>query len=90
MIRKDFADRIAWAADEKYVRAMRALAEGKASDFQQKLCWSWLLLIACRVDETTFWPADPSATAFLEGRRSVGVDTVALTKTKLKEDSPNG
>jgi len=85
-LRKSFADRIACSQDEKFIYAMRALYAGTANEGQQALILGWIINVACRVDETTFWPADAQATAFLEGRRSIAVDMVALMKAKPKED----
>lgn len=85
-MKNTFAERIACSQDEKFIRAWRALQQGKATEIQQKAAWHWLMQKACRVSETTFWPGDPTATAFLEGRRSIGVDAVALIEAPIKEE----
>lgn len=60
--------------DREVIYAIRALAEGKASEGQQKLAWGWILDEACRVRdlETRFGPDGDRATVFSGGRRFVG------------------
>lgn len=53
--------------------AVRAFSGGSASGDQQRRAWRWILQRACRMGSHCFVPGDPHGTAFLEGRRSVGV-----------------
>lgn len=84
---RSFPERIRCTQDAKFAEAMRALSQGKASEVQQKLAFTWIVEVACRVSETTFVAGDPYASAFLEGRRSVAVDTVDLMKSLTAKES---
>ena len=83
---KTFAERIACSHDDRFIRAARAIAAGNASDVQQKLFLAWIVDEASKVNETTFWPGEPAAMAYLEGRRSIAADVVSLIKAKPKDE----
>ena len=85
-LRPSFAERVAAHIDDMHIHAARDLIAGKATEHQQKLLTAWLLNSVCRVKETTFWPGDPGASAYLEGRRSVAADLVALAETKTEHE----
>lgn len=76
---------------DKFIYAMRAMAQGTASEGQQKLAFAWVINVACRVDESTHWPGDSHTTAYLEGRRSIAADIVRLIKAKpgKEKDTPS-
>ena len=65
---------------------MRAFSQGTATEAQQKLAFSWIVNVSCRVDEPTFWPGDAAASAFLEGKRTVAIDMITLIKAKTSEE----
>lgn len=74
------------------VGAMQALARGEASAHQQRTAYDWLLKIASGIGSQSFRAGDSHAMAFMEGRRFVGAQMVALTMidiNKLKGE-PNG
>ncbi len=64
---------------------MRALQAGTASEGQQRAVFDWLLQKAAGVGTVAYRP-DPHASAFMEGRRFVGVCMVYLTNWKANDD----
>lgn len=74
--------------DQNLVMAMRALAEGVATDGQQKAALDWIITKASNLYDMSFrLPEDggESATSFHEGRRFVGSQIVKmLTPEVLK------
>ena len=87
---RSFAERIKCTQDPKFAEAMRAFSRGQASEHQQKLAFTWLIEVACRVTETSHVLGDSHASAFLEGRRSIAVDVVALMKSKQAKEAKDG
>lgn len=75
------------AADRKSIRAQEKTA--RIADMQRRDVivslmstapgrqWLWNLLASTRMFHTTHTPGDPLASAFSEGRRSVGLDLLA-------------
>lgn len=70
----------------RQVRAIQALHQGKATAGQQKTALSWILYRAAMTTAETFVPGDPYATAYMAGRRSVGLQIVDALEAKVKED----
>jgi hypothetical protein len=64
---------------------MKALANGTASDGQQKAVFDWLLKEAAGIGKVAF-RHDAHSTAFMEGRRFVGVLMIHLTEWKAPEN----
>ena len=60
------------------VRAVKALAEGQASGEMQKRAFQWILRKASAAQDVSFRPGEPDVTAYLEGRRSVGLAMLKL------------
>lgn len=53
--------------------AIKAFAEGKASEDQQRTAWKFITERIARANETSFIIESPRATDFVEGRRFVGL-----------------
>lgn len=60
------------------VRAVKAVAEGTASSADQKRAFQWILRKASAAQDVSFRPGEPDVTAYLEGRRSVGLAMLKL------------
>jgi hypothetical protein len=60
---------------------MKALMVGQASENQQIAVFNWLLKSAAGIG-TQSYRADPYATAFMDGRRFVGIMMMMLVETK--------
>jgi hypothetical protein len=58
--------------------ALQALQQGEASPEQQRRALDWVIKIACGTYNTSFYPGQPDASAFAEGRRFVGTEIVKL------------
>ncbi len=59
----------------RIVYAVRAFAEGRADEAQQKLLWEWITMKVCGYPDLSYQPSDRGgalATAFAEGKRFVG------------------
>jgi hypothetical protein len=59
------------------VSAIQATYRGAASEHQQKLAMEWIIKSAAAIGGQSF-RADALATSFLEGRRFVGIQLMAL------------
>lgn len=60
--------------DEAVIMAVRAFADGKANDGQQKTVWNWILHDVCQVDGMSYRAGGldgQRATDFAEGKRFV-------------------
>jgi hypothetical protein len=66
---------------------MKALQFGTASEQQQKAVFDWLLQEAAGIGKVAY-RTEPQASAFMEGRRFVGVLMMYLIN--WKEAKPNG
>lgn len=73
-------------------QAVRALGEGKAAEHQQQLALNWILLDLCGVKDSCFREGKPDTTAFLEGRRFVGLilAKVMTEKFNMPKGESNG
>jgi hypothetical protein len=58
--------------EPRHVSAFQALQRGDASDHQQRIALEWLH-VACGTYDLSYRPGDPVATAFAEGKRSIGL-----------------
>lgn len=63
--------------------ALQALLKGQADEYQQKRALNWILTNACMTYEETFVPREADTSAFLAGRRNVGLQIVKLLKVDL-------
>jgi len=71
------------------VAAIKAFANGMATEGQQKLAYEWIVKAAANIGGQSFRSGDSHATAFMEGRRFVGSQMLALQAIdieKLKDD----
>lgn len=56
--------------------ALRSLFRGMATSDQQRLALAWIVGSAAGVDSPSYSPGDATETAYMEGRRSVGLHVV--------------
>ncbi len=59
---------------------MKALRLGQASEHQQREVFDWLLKQAAGIGTQSFRAGDPYSTAFMDGRRFVGILMMALVE----------
>ncbi len=77
------------AHDENIVYAVRAFAEGKASEGQQKMVWRYLMYVTGASEEfadVSYRPDDMGGdrdTIFAEGKRFVGIMIRKLLRPEL-------
>lgn len=64
--------------------AIKALHRGDATPEQQKKALEWIVQRAAMTHDQSFFPGDPLVTAFIEGRRSVGLQILKLVTTKAE------
>lgn len=64
------------------VDAVKAVAAGNASPAQQKRAMDWIIQRAAMTYDETFVAGSADVTAFLAGRRSVGLQIVKLINVK--------
>lgn len=64
------------------VRAVQALAQGVASEAEQKRALAWIVNVACGTYDEPFRPGETDAVTYMLGRRSVGLAIVKLMKLK--------
>ncbi len=70
--------------------SIQALSRGQATEHQQRIAFDWLLKEAAGIGAQSFRAGDSHATAFMEGRRFVAAQIVAITIldiNKLKDDN---
>jgi uncharacterized UBP type Zn finger protein len=67
------------------IRAVQALAQGNASETDQKRALDWIINTAAGTYDEPFRPGSQDAVNYMLGRRSVGLALVKLLK--LKPDS---
>ena len=85
-------DRDPWktvVADLADTSALQALAEGKASEHQQKRALDWIITKASGAYDMSFRPDNERVTAFAEGKRFVGLSIIHELKInvgKLRRD----
>lgn len=71
--------------DKRIVHALRALNTGAASPEQQKAALQFIVEeLACTYD-LSYRPDSPHNTSFAEGKRSVGLQLVALLKQPMNQ-----
>lgn len=69
--------------------AIKALAEGKADEWQQKRALHWIMTVAAMQNGNAFYPESPMETAYAMGRKYVAEQIVGLIKddlSKFKEE----
>lgn len=74
--------------DEPVVYAVRAFADGKASETQQRTAWDWLMYLTAASEEfadLSFRPGEEGrrATDFAEGKRFVGQQVRKMLRPEL-------
>lgn len=62
--------------------AVKAVYHGAASEHQQKLAMEWVIKAASALPSQSY-RADSHATAFIEGRRFVGIQITAILELNL-------
>lgn len=77
--------------DRADVFAMKALAQGMASEGQQKRALEWILKIASGIADNTYYPDSERDSAFASGKRFVGLEIMGLINmpTGKLEDKVN-
>jgi len=65
--------------------ALQALQRGDASADQQKRALDWIIRHAARAYDVTFQPESERASAFAEGRRFVGLQTIHLLQLSTRD-----
>jgi hypothetical protein len=72
---------------------MQALQRGDASPEQQRRALDWIIRVGATTYDSTFFPGEPDASAFAQGRRFVGLEVVKLLKVvphAFVKDRSNG
>lgn len=69
--------------------AVKAWAQGTASEAQQRLAFDWVMR-ATGLRNETFIEGKADATLYLQGRRSVGLNIVEAMNAKPKGEPPIG
>jgi hypothetical protein len=72
------------AYDKEDVRAVQALAQGTASETDQRRALNWIINVAASTYDEPFRPGVPDAVNYMLGRRSVGLAIVKLTKLRAE------
>lgn len=67
------------------VAAIQAVYRGEASPEQQKRAMDWIVKSAAQIGGQSFRAGDSHATAFAEGRRFVGAQTLGLLGLRLDD-----
>ncbi len=70
------------AYEKEDVRAIQALANGTASETDQRRALNWIINTAASTYDEPFRPGMPDAVNYMLGRRSVGLALVKLLKLK--------
>jgi hypothetical protein len=65
--------------------AIKALAEGTASEWQQKQALHWIMTVAAMQNLNAFFPESPMETAYAMGRKYVAEQIVGLIKDDLSK-----
>ena len=68
--------------DKDDIRAIQALAQGKAGEGDQRRALDWIINTAAGTYDEPFRPAQSDVVHYMLGRRSVGLAVVKLTKLK--------
>lgn len=64
------------------IRAVQAVAQGVASETEQKRALDWIINTASATYDEPFRPGEQDAVNYMLGRRSVGLAIVKLLKLK--------
>ena len=73
--------------------AIQAFSRGEATEQQQVLAYEWIVKQAASIGGQSFRGGDSHATAFMEGRRFVAAQMIALQAIdieKLRRTTDNG
>lgn len=70
--------------DDHDIRAVQALASGKASESQQKHAIEWIVHKAANTHDLCYRPGDSGETAFACGRAFVGQQILKMLKLRPK------
>ena len=68
--------------EKEHIRAIQALAQGNATEQDQRTALDWIINIAAATYDEPFRPGQPDVRDYMLGRRSVGLAIVKLTKLK--------
>ena len=68
--------------DIKDIRAIQAIAQGTASETEQKHALDWIINTASATYDEPFRPGEHDVTDYMLGRRSVGLAVVKMIKLK--------
>lgn len=63
--------------------AIQAVAHGRASEEQQKRAIKWIVEAGAMTYDETFHPDSERASAFMQGRRFVGMQIVKFTRVSI-------
>lgn len=75
--------------EAKHIAAFQALERGDATEHQQQLALAWLIGAAGTYD-LSYRPDDTHATAFAEGKRSVGLQVRKMLVLNAKAFTKEG
>jgi hypothetical protein len=75
--------------EAKHIASFQALQHGEATPHQQQLALEWLMLCAGTYD-LSYRPGDPTATAFAEGKRFVGLQVRKMLVLNAKAFTKEG
>ena len=65
--------------------SIKALAGGTATQHQQQTAYEWIIKHASGIGAQSFRSGDSHATAFMEGRRFVAAQLIALETINMEE-----
>ena len=68
--------------EKEHVRAIQALAQGNATEQEQRAALDWIINVAAATYDEPFRPNSQDAVNYMLGRRSVGLAIVKLIKLK--------
>ena len=68
--------------EKKDIRAIQALAQGKATEQDQRTALAWIIDVAASTYDEPFRPNSQDTVNYMLGRRSVGLAIVKLSKLK--------
>ena len=73
--------------DERVIYAIRALADGKATEHQQSIAWRWIMYVT-GAEGMSYRPGATGArdTDFAEGKRFVGLQIKKMLHPELTPD----
>lgn len=71
--------------DVHVAASIKALANGTASQHQQRTAYDWIVKSAAGIGAQSFRSGDSHATAFMEGRRFVAAQIIAVETINIEE-----